>query len=85
MLCKAINNQISIKNDQKLSGLRFIIVLPQIIFHSFDHAKVFVMVTISRSLHEMKKLMQPRRKNVSRFMCESPSPNMLHGEIHVKC
>ena len=58
MLHTAIINPILIlkKINQKLSGLRFNIVLSQIIYHSFDHAKVFVIVTKSRFFHETKNL-----------------------------
>ena len=70
MLHKAIINPILIYKEikQKLSGRRFNIVLSQIICHSFDHAKLFVIVTTSRFFHETKNLCNQGEK-VSRDLC----------------
>ena len=70
MLHKVVISPILIfeKINQKLTGLRSNIVLSQMIYHSFDHAKVFVIVTTSRFFHETKNSCNQGEK-VSRDLC----------------
>ena len=62
--------------NQKSTGLWFYIEVSEIIYHVFDHAKLFVIATTSCPFHAKNFHATKEKKNVSRFMFESPSLNL---------